>query len=49
MQVVEINAEAVAVGEVAVVTPSAGEVGIDVEAEADVTDKDERRCGFIGR
>ena len=48
-QVGEIEAEAFAIGELRVVLAGAGEVGIEVEAEADVADDQERRPALLRR
>src|SRR5262245_24024858 len=42
-QILEIDAEALAVGELGVVLPLAGEVGIELQAMADIAGEDERR------
>ena len=48
-QVFEIDAKALPVGELRVVLPLAGEVGIDLDAVADVADEDEGRPAVRGR
>jgi hypothetical protein len=47
-QVGQVYAEAFAVRELRVVLPGAAEVGVDVEAEADVADDDKGRPAFLG-
>ncbi len=48
-QLGKVDAEPLAVGEMAVVTPGAGEVGIYVEAEPDVANDQERRRRLVTR
>jgi hypothetical protein len=48
-QVFQIDAKALAVGKLRVVFSLPGEVGIDLDAMADVTDQDERRPAVRGR
>lgn len=48
-QVFEINTKALAVGKLGVVLPLPGEIGIDLDAVADVADEDERRPTMRGR
>jgi len=46
-QVFQINAKRLPVGELRVVLPLAGEVGIDLDHMPDVADQDERRPAMI--
>jgi hypothetical protein len=48
-QIVEVDAEGPAVGELDVVAALAGEVGIGLDHVADIADQDERRPPVIGR
>jgi hypothetical protein len=48
-QVLQIDAERLAIGELGVVLPLAGEVGIGLDDVADVADQDERRPAMIDR